>query len=47
MNNGKVQGVTHYNSKLITREIVDKYAEDIAVDGSLIKKELGLCPIMI
>ena len=25
----------------ITREMIDKYTEDIAVDGSLIQKELG------
>jgi nucleoside-diphosphate-sugar epimerase len=28
----------------ITREIIDKYTEDIAVDGSLIQKELGFMP---
>ena len=28
----------------ITREMIDKYAEDIAVDGSLIQKELGFVP---
>ncbi len=28
----------------ITREMVDKYTEDIAVDGSLIQKELGFVP---
>ncbi len=29
---------------LVTREIIDKYTEDIAVDGSLIQKELGFMP---
>ncbi len=28
----------------ITRETIDKYTEDIAVDGSLIQKELGFVP---
>ena len=28
----------------ITRAIIDKYNEDIAVDGSLIQKELGFMP---
>jgi len=28
----------------ITREMIDKYTEDIAVDGSLIQKELGFMP---
>jgi len=28
----------------VTREMVDKYTEDIAVDGSLIQKELGFVP---
>jgi nucleoside-diphosphate-sugar epimerase len=28
----------------ITREIIDKYTEYIAVDGSLIQKELGFIP---
>jgi len=28
----------------ITRAIIDKYTEDIAVDGSLIQKELGFIP---
>jgi nucleoside-diphosphate-sugar epimerase len=28
----------------ITRAIIDKYNEDIAVDGSLIQKELGFVP---
>ncbi len=28
----------------ITRETVDKYTEDIAVDGSLIQKQLGFVP---
>jgi UDP-glucose 4-epimerase len=28
----------------ITRAIIDKYTEDIAVDGSLIQKELGFMP---
>jgi UDP-glucose 4-epimerase len=28
----------------VTRETVDKYTEDIAVDGSLIQKELGFIP---
>ncbi len=27
-----------------TRAIIDKYTEDIAVDGSLIQKELGFMP---
>ena len=29
---------------LVTQAIIDKYAEDIAVDGSLIQKELGFMP---
>ena len=29
---------------LRTRAIIDKYTEDIAVDGSLIQKELGFVP---
>ena len=29
---------------LITRAMIDKYTEDIAVDGSLIQKELGFVP---
>ena len=28
----------------VTRETIDKYTEDIAVDGSLIQKELGFIP---
>ena len=28
----------------VTQETVDKYTEDIAVDGSLIQRELGLIP---
>ena len=28
----------------ITRETVDKYTEDIAVDGSLFQKETGFAP---
>jgi len=28
----------------ITQEMIDKYTEDIAVDGSLIQKELGFVP---
>jgi UDP-glucose 4-epimerase len=28
----------------VTRGMIDKYAEDIAVDGSLIQKELGFLP---
>ena len=28
----------------VTRAIIDKYTEDIAVDGSLIQKELGFVP---
>jgi UDP-glucose 4-epimerase len=28
----------------VTRAIIDKYTEDIAVDGSLIQKELGFAP---
>jgi len=29
---------------LVTREMIDKYTEDIAVDGSLIQRELGFMP---
>ena len=29
---------------LVTKAIIDKYTEDIAVDGSLIQKELGFVP---
>ena len=29
---------------LVTRAIIDKYTEDIAVDGSLIQRELGFVP---
>jgi nucleoside-diphosphate-sugar epimerase len=29
----------------VTREMVDKYTEDIAVDGSLIQKDLGFAPL--
>ena len=29
---------------LVTKAIIDKYTEDIAVDGSLIQKELGFMP---
>jgi nucleoside-diphosphate-sugar epimerase len=29
---------------LVARELIDKYTEDIAVDGSLIQKELGFVP---
>ena len=29
---------------LVTQAIIDKYAEDIAVDGRLIQKELGFMP---
>jgi nucleoside-diphosphate-sugar epimerase len=29
---------------MVTRAIIDKYTEDIAVDGSLIQKELGFVP---
>jgi len=29
---------------LVTMEMIDKYTEDIAVDGSLIQKELGFMP---
>ena len=29
---------------LVTRAIIDKYTEDIAVDGSLIQRELGFMP---
>ncbi len=29
---------------LVTRAMIDKYTEDIAVDGSLIQKELGFVP---
>jgi len=28
----------------VTRQLIDKYTEDIAVDGSLIQKELGFMP---
>ena len=28
----------------VTKAIIDKYTEDIAVDGSLIQKELGFIP---
>jgi hypothetical protein len=28
----------------VTQAIIDKYTEDIAVDGSLIQKELGFVP---
>ena len=28
----------------VTRAIIDKYTEDIAVDGSLIQNELGFMP---
>jgi len=28
----------------ISRDTIDKYTEDIAVDGSLIQKELGFMP---
>ena len=28
----------------VTRETVDKYTEDVAVDGSLIQRELGFVP---
>ena len=28
----------------VTQEMIDKYTEDIAVDGSLIQKELGFVP---
>ena len=28
----------------VTKVIIDKYTEDIAVDGSLIQKELGFIP---
>ena len=28
----------------VTRAIIDKYTEDIAVDGSLIQKKLGFVP---
>jgi UDP-glucose 4-epimerase len=31
-------------SSPVTRATVDKYTEDIAVDGSLIQKELGFVP---
>jgi nucleoside-diphosphate-sugar epimerase len=31
----------------LTREIIDKYTEDIAVDGSLIQRDWVLCPSMI
>jgi len=29
---------------LVTREMIEKYNEDIAVDGSFIQKELGFMP---
>jgi hypothetical protein len=29
----------------VSRETVDKYTEDIAVDGSLIQRELGFVPM--
>ena len=29
---------------IITREMVDKYIEDIAVEGKLIQQELGFVP---
>ena len=29
---------------MVTRAMIDKYTEDIAVDGSLIQKELGFVP---
>ncbi len=29
---------------MVTRGMIDKYTEDIAVDGSLIQKELGFVP---
>jgi len=28
----------------VTKAIIDKYTEDIAVDGSLVQKELGFVP---
>jgi nucleoside-diphosphate-sugar epimerase len=28
----------------VTRETIDKYIEDVAVDGSLIQRELGFAP---
>jgi len=28
----------------VTREMIDKYTEDIAVDGSLFQKEIGFVP---
>jgi len=28
----------------VTKAIIDKYTEDIAVDGNLIQKELGFVP---
>jgi len=28
----------------VTKAIIDKYTEDIAVDGSLIQRELGFVP---
>ena len=29
---------------LVTREMIDKYTEDIAVDGSLFQREIGFSP---
>jgi len=28
----------------VTREMIDKYTEDIAVDGSLFQREIGFSP---
>ena len=28
----------------VTREVIDKYTEDIAVDGSFFQKEIGFIP---
>lgn len=28
----------------VTKEMIDKYTEDIAIEGSLIQKELGFIP---
>ena len=39
---GSCSQITHDSP--VTRVIIDKYTEDIAVDGSLIQKELGFIP---
>ncbi|MDO8722448.1 MAG: hypothetical protein Q7J31_09505 [Syntrophales bacterium] len=35
---------TRQSAHSVTEAITDKYTEDIAVDGSLIQKELGFMP---